>query len=288
MRILFVNTWMHPKNMHALLRYKTISLEIVGSIQDIDNYDLSTFDLIYSPSDPIDVSKYPEVKFLFGPHFSVFPNEKIMGVQNESSQYLMPSQWVIDDWKKNPLCKNLNMIACPFGVDTERFNEIVPIQNRNLVFIYYKSRQPEELDFIENLLKNNNINYRIFSYRQRYNENDYLEYLQHSKFGIWVDGHESQGFALEEALACNVPLLVWSVRSMNQEVGQNHPDIPATTIPYWDERCGEYFYDMTDFQEKVQRFFSHLETYSPREFVLENLSIPVCEKKFIDLLTESF
>jgi hypothetical protein len=132
----------------------------------------------------------------------------------------------------------------------------------------------------------NNIDYKIFNYQRRYSEQEYLEYLQHAKFGIWVDGHESQGFALEEALSCNVPLLVWSVRSMNQEYGQNHPDIPATTIPYWDERCGEFFYDMSDFKEKCDTFFSNLEKYRPREFVLENLSIPVCEKKFTQLLNK--
>jgi hypothetical protein len=286
MKILFVNTWMHPKNMHAMLKYKSVFIELINNISDIDNYDLSTFDCVYSPSDPIDVSKYPGVFFVFGPHFSTFPNEKILNIQSENTMYIMPSQWCIDDWKKNSLCKNLNMVACPFGVDTDKFIDTIPIQHRKLVFIYYKSRHPHELEFIQNLLTHNNINYRIFHYHQRYNEDEYLEYLKYSKFGIWVDGHESQGFALEEALSCNVPLLVWNVRSMNQEYGQNHPDIPATTIPYWDERCGELFYDMNDFKEKVYKFFNNLETYRPREYILENLSIPICEKKFLNILSK--
>lgn len=29
---------------------------------------------------------------------------------------------------------------------------------------------------------------------------------------------------------------------MSQEEGYNYPDIPANVIPYWDERCGEFFY----------------------------------------------
>ena len=284
MKILFVNTWMHPKNLNALLKYKMISIEIIHKISDIDNYDLSLFDYVYSPTDPIRVSKYPNTKFIFGPHFSVFPDNKLTNIMSDRTIYLMPSQWCIDFWEKYSLCENLNMIAIPFGVDTDKFRETISIKNRNRVFIYYKSRYPNELKFIEDLLKQNNISYRIFSYHQRYNEDDYLEYLQNSKYGIWVDAHESQGFALEEALSCNVPLFVWNVRSMNQEYGQSYPDIPATNIPYWDNRCGEFFYDMNDIQEKLNIFMQNLYNYQPREFVLENLSIDICEKNLISSL----
>jgi len=286
MKILFISQGMHHKNLNTIGFYKNIHFEFIQLVSEIDNYDLSTFDCVYSPCEPIDVSKYPGICFIFGPHFSVFPNEKILNIKSNKTAFIILSNWVKQIWKSYEICDNLNLIDIPFAVDTEKFCEIKPIQHRNLVFIYYKSRHPEELQFIENLLKHNNILYRIFSYQQRYNESEYLEYLQNSKFGIWVDAHESQGFALEEALSCNVPLLVWNIKSMNQEYGQHYSDIPATTIPYWDERCGEYFYDMTDFQEKSRKFFNNLDTYFPREYVLENLSSSVCEKRFIDMVLQ--
>jgi len=286
MKILFVNTWMHPKNMNALLSYKNISIEIVNKITDIGNYDLSTFDCVYSPSDPIDVSKYPGIYFIFGPHFSTFPNEKLFNIKSKFASYITPSRWVKNLWKSFEICDNINIVDIPFSVNTDLFYEIKPLQQREQVFIYYKSRHPQELELIENLLTHNNISYRIFHYHQRYNEKDYLEYLQNSKFGIWIDAHESQGFALQEALSCNVPLLVWNIRSMNQEYKSQYSDIPATTIPYWDERCGEFFYDMNDFQEKLSKFFNNLESYKPRDYVLENLSSEVCEKAFINMILE--
>ena len=55
------------------------------------------------------------------------------------------------------------------------------------------------------------------SYINKYNETDYINYLKECKYGIWVDAHESQGFALEEALSLDVPLLVWNIKSLNQE-----------------------------------------------------------------------
>ena len=99
-----------------------------------------------------------------------------------------------------------------------------------------------------------------------------------------MDAHESQGFALQESLSCNVPLLVWNIKSMNQEYGQNYDDIPATTIPYWDERCGEYFYKIEELEDKFNLFLSKIELYKPREYILDNLSFEVCEQKLLNIL----
>jgi hypothetical protein len=152
------------------------------------------------------------------------------------------------------------------------------------VFIYYKRRDPQELKFIQEFLNRKGIEYIIFDYLKSYDENNYLNYLQDSKFGIIIDAHESQGFALEEALSCNVPLLIWNVKSMKQEYGSKYEDYYATSIPYWDERCGEFFYNKEELETTFDTFISKINNYKPREYILENLSIDVCEKKFIDML----
>lgn len=122
----------------------------------------------------------------------------------------------------------------------------------------------------------------IFDYVKKYNESDYLQVLKESKFGIVLDAHESQGFAIQEALSCNVPLLVWSVVSMTQEEGGNLPDVRATTVPYWDERCGEVFFDRDDLLPMFNKFIENLEIYSPREYIIENLSVDKCFSIFME------
>ena len=71
---------------------------------------------------------------------------------------------------------------------------------------------------------------------------------------------------------------------MNEEYGYFYDDIPATSIPYWDKRCGEFFTDITKMDEIFNLFLSKLETYQPRQYILENLSIEKCEQKLIDLI----
>lgn len=285
MKILYINKHMHVKNNNAMTNYKNIQLHIIENTDLINNIDFNNYDCIYSPWFPIEVSKYPKIKFIFGPHFSIFPERNHMDIISEKNViYIQPSNWARDEWKNNSLCKNLRIESLPFGVDTIKFNEIIPYENRTKVFVYYKRRHPEELTQLMEFLKINNINVDIFSYTTKYNESDYIDCLQNSKFGIWLGSHESQGFALQEALACNVPLLVWNVKSMNQEYNSNFSNISATSIPYWDKRCGESFEDISQMSEKFTIFINNLNLYKPREFILENLTMEICEKKLMELI----
>jgi hypothetical protein len=149
--------------------------------------------------------------------------------------------------------------------------------------VYYKRRDPAELRFLEHVLATLNISYTLFDYQRRYQESDYLACLQTAKYGIWLGRHESQGFALEEALSCNVPLLVWDVTSMQQEWGIRNPNVPATCVPYWDDRCGERCYRREELVDTLRVLVSKLATYRPREYVLEHLSPEVGEAHFMQL-----
>lgn len=198
--------------------------------------------------------------------------------------YVQPSEWAAKIWRDNELCKNIKVEPLPFCVDTEKFKDTKSFISRNNIFIYFKGRDPNLLNIMNSFLNSKNINFVIFNYNTKYEENTYIEYLKNSKYGIWIGRHESQGFALEECLSMNVPLFVWNVKSMNEEYGYNYDDIPATVIPYCDERCSEYFYDINELESKFDLFTSKLEEYKPREYVLEKLSREVCEEKLINII----
>jgi hypothetical protein len=108
---------MHPKNNHALINYPNIHLHTTNDTSILDNIDLSQFDCVYSPAIPINVSKYPNTKFLFGPHFSVFPEVNQMNViRGPNTIYLQPSEWAAQVWINNPYCNNITIKVLPFGV----------------------------------------------------------------------------------------------------------------------------------------------------------------------------
>jgi len=80
-------------------------------------------------------------------------------------------------------------------------------------------------------------------------------------------------------LSCNIPLLVWTVSSLNQEAGANYQDIPAKTNSYWDNRCGESFTNMQDIPSIFNKFIKNINAYKPREFILDTLSPKICAER---------
>jgi glycosyltransferase involved in cell wall biosynthesis len=268
---------LHHKNRHglnAMLSQHRIKYKY-GSENDIVDYQY-----IYCPSNTVDTTNYNTKKFIFGPHFSVFPTNKLTLINNvhNNSVYIQPSKWVQELWINMNADKILPVKQFAFPVDMQKFNQTNALREK--VFIYFKRRKPTELRLIATMLDARKIEYKIFDYVQRYDEEDYLKYLQQCKYGIILDAHESQGFAIEEALSCNVPLLVWNTKYMSQEVGGNYNNIPCTTIPYWDERCGEYFYEESELEKTFHIFTNKLDTYKPREYIHENLSVDVCFDNF--------
>lgn len=277
----------HHKNKEGLIKIlENLKFNYkFGNEKDIDDYDL-----IYSPCHPINTSLYPNKKFIFGPHFSVFPEKSLELIKNvnNNSIYIQPSTWASNVWINMNAESYIPIKTFAFPVNTNKFTDLKDKLKTN-IFIYFKRRNPEELKILEDFVKsknNNIINYRIFNYCKRYDENDYINYLQTCKYGIILDAHESQGFAVLEALSCNVPLLVWKTNYMMQEYGSNYSNIPCTTIPYWNDKCGEYFSNRNELESTYEKFIEKLNNneYNSRQYILDNLSLEKCSDKFLELI----
>ena len=280
-KILFYGDAHHKIEKNLLKGFRLLNLDYStsGNIED--------FDLIYSAKYPLDITKYPKQRFIFGAQFSVFPEHtSIFNDIYHNAIYIQPSEWTLKVWRDEFGYRSLPIKVCPVGVDTEEFkpNDTV-IKDR--VFIYYKRRKASELDSIKHKLTQLGYTYEIVVYGH-YNEEDYKSLLDQSKFGIWLDAHESQGFALLEALSKNVPLLVWNVERMSQEEGSPEEyqkiETEVTSIPYWDHRCGEFFYRAEEFGTIFDKFRTNLDNYNPREFILETLELTEQTKKFLSLI----
>jgi hypothetical protein len=278
MKLLYLNDWNHLCNYNALKSYGFDITEIKRT--DIDKIDLKQYDCVYGPSYPVNASKYPNVKFIFGPHFSEFPsNNKLNSIRSSNTVYILTSDWIKNIWMSYDNIKGVTLKVLPFAVNIPVQTDIRPIIERSIVFVYFKERSIQDLRFIEAYLNKNNINYKVFKYGT-YKEEEYIKCLKSAKYAIWIGRHETQGFALETALAYDVPLLVWDVTQLN---GKNMCHI-ATTIPYWDNRCGEYFHQSHEFETSYNMFLKKLHLYNPRRYIIENLSKEVCRKRFIDIV----
>ncbi|MCB0332238.1 MAG: glycosyltransferase [Bdellovibrionales bacterium] len=122
-------------------------------------------------------------------------------------------------------------------------------------------------------------------------ESSYHSMLRRCRAMLYLSENETQGFAYNEALSMNVPILAWNFGTwcdpMRHQLKMEKA--PATSIPYWDERCGLDFQGIGDLPGILELFLEKLKThaFAPRDYVLEHLRIDQGAKRYLELYDEA-
>src|SRR5262249_53354667 len=91
-----------------------------------------------------------------------------------------------------------------------------------------------------------------------------------------------------ECLSSGVPVLAWDQGLCldPDRFAWGQPDIPASSVPYFDARCGLTFQHMGEFPVRLVEFMERERSgaFSPREFVVEHLNVEKCAKHFVEIL----
>ena len=284
----------HHKNVesiHKMLRKQNIEFIDRTDLRDLDE----SFDVVMSSSTFFPPESFPEkCKVIFGPQFFVFPEDPLhplrtQNFDNKKFFYNCLSDWVGDLYREfwNP--QTMNITPIPFGIDTDSIQVASDLEKRKKILVYFKHRHPSELDYIlNNIPKGENVT--VFNYGS-YSDSDYKKSLQEAKFVIWIGSHESQGFAFQECMAINIPILLWDVKTMYEEfsngnfVYQNYKikgyNLKSTTANVWSEKCGIKFHDKEDFAKSFEKMNEDWKEFNPRQEIEENVSL---DKAYQNLL----
>jgi len=301
--ILLSNEWIHPKNLEALqlsCKKLNIPLHIISSLDEANKHESP---IIFAPAGDINrfpLDKIPKNKYIiYGPHAFVFPNNNWIGkIEINNAIYIAPSQWVYELY--NELCEfKIPLIVAPFCVNTDLYSPTNSIKDRPRNYIIYeKSRSPDEFQFIQSrivpFLELNGYTQKRFNYQYKYKEEDLRHTAQNSQFAIIIDGSESQGYALEQLMSCDVPLLVWDIKTMfdnynnNDALSLRHTNfkLKATSVPYWKDTCGEIAYTKEEVCTKILVLLNNINTYRPREYIIQTLSPEKCLNYLLNLYKE--
>lgn len=286
MRIISYGT-LHHKNRHGLdLVAKHIPVIYLNTLEGIKKYDDG--ETLLFINDRLDSPNFS--KIINGPGIDF--NEVIKFCKNYDKDITinMLSPWLKKLAYHLVSKNNIKFIDLPFPVDIDKF---IPSIKEDKCFLYFKHVEHYKFELAKKILDHFKKDYKIFIYGN-YSENEYLNYIKSSKFGIWVGSHESQGFAFQEALSSNCPLFVLDVNSLKDELNHgyypwrnteiSHDDLEATSASYWDDSCGIICknFEFEDIVKKFNYFLDNLEQFEPRKFVEKNLT---CEK-FIERLNE--
>lgn len=225
---------------------------------------------------------------LLGPNIVVLPKDLPRFRKDlKNCIYLHPSQWCVDVWKEIGFSECI-LKSWPAGIDTEYFNDQKSYPLGNEVLIYFKRRDPLLLYKALDIVIKAGLIPRIINYGE-YNESQYKDALAFSRFGIWIGTSESQGIALQEALASDLPLIVCDVQSLFEARGKSDYIFPnrlkyfkPTSAPYFDERCGLIISDFSEIGNAIREISNNISYYKPREYITQNLSL---EKQAMELLS---
>ena len=108
---------------------------------------------------------------------------------------------------------------------------------------------------------------------------------------VFLSPHESQGFAYLEALATGVPVLAWDpgewMDPNRRAWGVEHA--AATSVPFFDERCGLRFASAAELTDALDRLQAGLasDAFRPREYVLERLTLEASATRFLEHLDDA-
>jgi len=94
--------------------------------------------------------------------------------------------------------------------------------------------------------------------------------LSSVKFCVIIDNTESQGIAIQEMLAARKPLFVWDTPVWDH-MGQEY-SVPATSVPYWSDQCGEKTSEKEYLDLSLDRFLGRILEYQPKDFIDKELS----------------
>ncbi|MBS0630868.1 MAG: glycosyltransferase [Verrucomicrobia bacterium] len=187
----------------------------------------------------------------------------------------------------------------PVGIDTEACAPKRDTPKEFDLLVYNKLRWPAEhpepnvRDTVLEKLRARGL--RIFEIGYgRYpkgRENSFHALLARSHAMLFLCENETQGIAYNEALSMGVPILAWNPgRWLDpNRHAHGHSNAPASSVPYWDERCGEQFVRLAEFDAALDRFLekSRAGRYAPRDYILENLTLEKCARHYVALLDEA-
>jgi hypothetical protein len=202
-------------------------------------------------------------------------------------QYLQHSAWANDIYR--PYFGDRCGIW-PVGIDTDAWAPH-PDNHKDIDLLIYdkvmwnpEAVKPPLYAVISDFASRKRLAVKILVYG-KYSEQEYRSLLGRSRAMIFLCEHESQGLAYQECLSSGVPILAWD---QGQYLDPNRfawgqPNIAATSVPYFDNRCGERFKGLEDFDEKLSIFIQRIgaSSYSPRDFILENLTLEGCAAQYL-------
>lgn len=216
-------------------------------------------------------------KLIAGPNLVVLPSEYGSIIANkEIDRVIMPSLWVKEYYEKLEPRLIGKISVWPAGVKVPQNEEQ---KEKTLDFIVYnKVGMSEIFKDVVHFLNFRKYVFKVVDYNN-FKQAEFFHLLNSTKALIYLSESESQGLAMFEAWARNVPVLIWE-RGFWEKQGFRVSG--NTASPYVSEQSGMRFKNFADFKDVLPNFLKS--NFEPKRYVLENFTDSLCAEKLLEII----
>lgn len=208
-------------------------------------------------------------KLLAGPNLVTRADDcNSLVASKEIDAYLVPSRWCLVAYEEvEPrLIGRINL--WPAGIDVNQWNPIFPKAKTGKMLIYLKYQPYEFASQVESLVKQYGYDPIIIEYG-KYLMPQYYDLLNHVDAVIFLSRSESQGLALAEAWAMDVPTLAWNPKELIDH-GRIYSEV--SSCPLLTLSTGLDWKNLNDLEDQLKNFEELGKKFAPRKWVLDHLT----------------
>lgn len=224
--------------------------------------------------DAIALKKAEKIKLLVaGPNIYVSPKDDgALIASPEVDLILVPCSWVRDLW-----VAVAPELAPRIAVWAAGVAPAAASAHNGPVIIYNKLATSEQAENIKDFLYTKGVRALLLNYGD-FKQKEFFNLLKQSLALVYLSASESQGLALQEAWARDVPTFVrYSGEYRSGELTWKDPKINA---PYLNEALGDFF----STNEELLALISKAAKYHPQAYCEEHFSDKHCAQNLLALL----
>lgn len=221
-----------------------------------------------------------EIKRLIaGPNLVVLPSDDIELITSRQIDiYLVNSEWTHRSYIDDAPALESNCKIWAAGVDTGFWKPAADSGQHRHILVYQKKVSDEVAAKCCEVVSKFGFTHSILKYGE-YDADRFLCELRRSAAAVFLSRSESQGIALAESWAVNVPTIVWNPGVLVY----GGKTLLCSAAPYLTDATGLCFARMEDFESVFMEWQEKCHMFSPRKWVVSHMTDKICALNILEL-----
>jgi len=219
-------------------------------------------------------------KLVAGPNLVTRANE-YGGIcaQKEVDLCIVPSEWVKIAYEEEVRALQGRIKTWAAGVDE---NFWIPSKSRrSKIILYWKTETEGFIGQIERVLQR--FHFEVVRVRyDTYSKEQYRNSLKQAALAVFISRSESQGIALMEAWAMNVPTFVWNPEKL---IAHGRTYSRVSSAPYLTPLTGCFWKNVDELAGLLNTFVNNSFAFKPREYVLEHFTDTCAAQNMLNIIS---